>query len=78
MALGCGRGAALAVVAGPGPGSRVEFENLGDGQFRAEAGWDASFPPPVRTFTALAWVVACRSVAEAYEYRFLKDVKELP
>jgi len=26
----------------------------------------------------LAWVVACRSVEEAYAYRFLSDLKELP
>ena len=71
-------------------GDRTEAELLADMWNRSEEGWPGGWTGGV-PYTAErvlhdfmtwhhfgAWLVACRSVAEAHAYLFLSDLKELP
>jgi hypothetical protein len=57
---------------------RLDAEHIKDGYRLADASVYAHLHPRVRRWSEMFWVVATRSVEEAYAYRFLADLDELP
>ncbi len=68
----------LALVSRREPGTQLSLENQGDGQFTALAGRWSQLTPPLRELTTMAWLAVCRSVEEAFPYRYLAELSELP
>ncbi|MFO7955704.1 MAG: GNAT family N-acetyltransferase [Candidatus Brocadiia bacterium] len=78
LAFECAEDRFLSVVPAGREHIDLSLDNLGDGQMAAHANRRADLTPPVKSLETLVWVVACRSLEEAYAYRCLRDMTELP
>lgn len=78
LAFECAEDRFLSVVPAGREQIDLGLDNLGDGQVAAHANRWADLTPPVKSLETLVWVVACRSLEEAYACRCLRDLTELP